>query len=149
MAMLAVVATSSMALVRTSYAAWSRHHQDNEIRQSATALVRHFERQVRQAKAVQAISPPGSLSLLMSNGDTVIWEHDASTKEVRFGVGTATDLLATGIDNLTFVGFNTTFSYTTEVGLIHIIYLTLETTIPRPSGTSTEYWLGSGHLRSW
>ncbi len=148
MAMLAVIATSSMALVRTSYAAWSRHHQDNEIRQSATALIRHLERHIRQAIAVQATSHSG-LSLLMPNGDTLVWEYNNG--EVQFGVGTATDLLASDISYLSIVSLSTASVPTSDVGLIHTIYLGVGIDLPRPppAYVSSETFTGYGHLRSW
>ena len=153
MAMLVVISTSCMMLVRTSYAAWSRHTQDNEKRQSAMALLRHLTRQVRQAKAVSAITDAaetsGSLSLLKQDGTTVVWEHDAATKTVNYGVGSATEVLATGIEGLRFSGVKRNFVATTDVGLIHTVVFYVDINVDRPSGSSAEMWSGSGQIRSW
>ena len=153
MAMLAMLATSCMVLVRTSYATWNRHHQDSQQRQTIAALMRHIERKIRQAKGVQSISPytetSGSLSLLMPTGETLVWQHDATTKEVRYGVDTATEVLATGIESLTFYGFTAPFTLTTDGSLVHTILAFATINIARPAGTTTESWYGSAHMQSW
>lgn len=153
-AMLAVISTATMSLVRTSYAAWNRHEEDQEIRQSGIAVLRHIVRNVRQATAVMAISSAadnsGSLSILSATGQTLVWDHDAATKRVLFGVTTATEVLATDIEELNFVGYRTDGTTpTTDVGLIHAVRAATEVALDHPGGsqavtTSCEAW-----LRSW
>jgi len=153
-AILALVATSSMALVRTAYTAWNRHDDDQLQRQQAAAVLRHVCRQVRQARAVMAISPAtdnsGSLSLLMPGGDTFAWEHDNSSKEVTFGIGTADSLLARGIEELNFTATKVDgLTPVTEVGLIHSIRCTVRFNLTRPGGTESVTVSSRAWVRSW
>src|SRR5262245_50211786 len=110
-AMLAVLSTATMALVRTTYSAWNRHEEDQVTRQSGIAVLRHIMRHVRQATAVMAISGAsdnsGTLSVLTASGQTLVWDHDAATKRVLFGVTTANQVLATGVEKLNIVGYRT------------------------------------------
>ena len=153
-AMLAVLTTATMVLVRTSYSAWNRHEQDQEVRQAGIAVLRHIIRHVRQATAVTAISSAsdnsGTLSILTTSGQTLVWDHDAGTKRVHFGVTTANQLLATGIEELSFVGFRTDGSTpTTSVGLIHSIRAKTGVELDRPTGTETVTASCQGWLRAW
>ena len=152
-AMLAVLSTSTMVLVRTSYSAWNRHQQDQHTQQSGIAVLRHIVRHVRQATAVTAISnagdTSGSLSILTPAGETLVWNHDAGTKRVLFGVNVADQLLATGIEQLSFIGIRTDGTTTTDVGLIHSVRTTAQVVLDRPNGpqpvtTSCQAW-----MRSW
>ena len=153
-AMLAVLTTSSMVLVRTSYTAWNRHEDDHLQRQEGIAVLRHIARHVRQAKAVMAISAAsdnsGSLSLLTTDGNVLVWEHDAATKEVRYGIATATNVLAKGIEELTFVGIKVDgVQQTTEVGLIHLVQCTAKFNLARPAGSVLETLSCRAWLRAW
>lgn len=107
-AILAVLTSSSMVVVRTSYSAWNRHEDDHAQRQAGLAVLKHIVRQARQCRAVVDISVAtdnsGTLTLLDTNGNLLVWEHDSGSKEVRYGIATATNVLATGIEELTFVG---------------------------------------------
>jgi prepilin-type N-terminal cleavage/methylation domain-containing protein len=153
-AMLAVLTTATMALVRTTYSAWNRHEEDQETRQAGIAVLRHIVRHVRQASAISSISGSsdnsGSLSLLMPTGQILVWDHDAGTKRVLFGVTTASQVLATNIEELNFVGLrNDGLTTTTDVGLIHSIRATTEVALnqsggPLPVTTSCQAW-----LRAW
>jgi prepilin-type N-terminal cleavage/methylation domain-containing protein len=153
-AMLAVLTTATMVLVRTSYAAWNRHEEDQETRQAGIAVLRHIVRYARQATAVTALSTAadnsGTLSILTSTGQTLVWDHDAVTKRVLFGVTTASQVLATGIEELNFVGIRTDGStLTTDVGLIHSIRATTEVTLIRPAGTEAVTTSCQVWLRAW
>jgi prepilin-type N-terminal cleavage/methylation domain-containing protein len=152
-AMMAVISTASVVLVRTAYTAWNRHEDDNSQRRAANAVLRHIGRKVRQATAVVDISPStdlsGNLSLLMPNGELAVWEHNDGTKQVLYGIGTATDVLADEVDSLRFYGYKTTMAQTTEPGLVHCIQAVVGVNISRPSGTDTELFYGSALLRSW
>jgi len=139
-AMLATLTTSCMVIVRTSYTAWNRHEDDHATLQGGQAVLRHIVRQVRQARAVMAISlatdDSGSLSLLDVNGNMLVWEHDAVTKQVLFGITIATNVLATGIEELTFVGYKVDdLDETTDPGLIHKVQCTTKVNIARPVST--------------
>jgi len=153
-AMLAMLSTACMMLVRTSYTAWNRHEDDHAERQEGLAVLRHIARQTRQSTAVMAISEAsdnsGSLSLLTADGQTQVWEHNAGTKEVLYGIGTATEVLATEIEELTFVGQNVLGSVqTTDPGLIHSVQCTTKVNLTRPSGIETVTSSCRAWLRAW
>jgi prepilin-type N-terminal cleavage/methylation domain-containing protein len=153
-AILALVAVASMALVRTSYTAWNRHDDDQSQRQEAAAVLRHICRNVRQARGVMAISNAadnsGTLSLLMPDGQTFVWDHDVGTNQVRFGIGSASSLLADGIVVLNFRGLKIDgVTQTTEVGLIHSILVTVRFNLTRPSGTQQVTVSSQAWLRTW
>lgn len=153
-AMLAMLATACMMLVRTSYTAWNRHEDDHAQRQQGLAVLRHIARQTRQSTAVMAISEAsdnsGSLSLLTADGQTQVWQHNAGTREVLYGIGTATEVLATEIEELTFVGQNVLGSVqTTAPGLIHSVQCTTKVNLTRPSGIETVTSSCRAWLRAW
>lgn len=153
-AMLAALTTSCMVVVRTAYSAWNRHEDDHELRQQGLAVLKHIVRQARQSTAVVAISSAsdnsGSLSLLDVNGDVLVWEHDAGSKEVRYGVSTATNVLATNVEELTFVGMKVDdTTATTDPGLIHTIDCTTKISIARPAGPETVTTSCRAWLRAW
>jgi len=152
--MLATLATSSVVLVRTSYTAWNRHEDDTRAQRAAASVLRHLMRNTRQAVAVSAISvasdTSGTLSLSMSNNDLLVWDHDASTKEIRFGTNSATELLARNIEEFTLVGLKMDSSTaTTEVDLIHSVRCTVKFNLTRPSGTVLKTVSCQAWLRSW
>ncbi len=153
-AMLAALSSSCMVIVRTSYTAWGRHEKDHSQRQASLAVLKHIVRQTRQAKSVMAISSAsdisGSLSLLGTNGDILVWEHDAGSKEVLFGVGTATHVLATGIEELNFIGYRANgTTQTIDVGLIHSVRCSTQVNIARPSSTDSIKTSCQAWLRAW
>lgn len=153
-AMLAVLTTATMVLVRTSYSAWNRHEEDQETRQAGIAVLRHIVRHVRQATAVSAISSAsdnsGSLSVLTPSGQTLVWDHDSGTKRVLFGVTTADQVLATGIEELNFVGLRTDgTTASTDVGLIHSVKATTEIQLERPNGVEPVAASCQAWLRAW
>lgn len=152
--MLALLTTASMTLVRTSYSAWNRHSKEQETRQAGIAVLRHIVREARQATSVVAISDPsdtsGSLSLMNAAGETLVWDHDSVNKRVLFGKGTATEVLATGINELEFSGLITDGVGTTlDVGIIHSIKASTMVTLNK--GTTTENVTSScqAWLRAW
>ena len=152
--MLAVLTTSCMVVVRTSYTAWNRHEDDHDQRQAGLAVLKHIVRQARQMKAVSAISlasdNSGALSLLDTNENLLVWEHDSGSKEVRYGLTTATNVLATGIEELTFVGFKVDgVTPTTDPGLIHMIECTTKINLTRPAGTEAVTTSCRAWLRAW
>ena len=153
-AILAMVSTATMGLVRTSYTAWNRHDDDQTQRREALALLKHLSRHIRQARAVLDISASsdtsGNLSLLMSDGATYVWEHNSVNKEVTFGIGTASSLLATGIEELSFQGLGADgTTEVTDVGLVHSVTPTVSFDLVRPASTDTETNSCRAWLRSW
>ena len=152
--MLATLTTSCMVVVRSSYTAWNRHEDDHATRQAGIAVLKHIVRQARQARATIAISlaseKSGSLTLLSSDGNLLIWEHDSSSKEVRYGVNTATNVLATDIEELSFIGLKADgTTSTTDPGLIHSIQCTAKVDVTRPAGTETVTTSCRAWLRAW
>ena len=153
-AILATVSTATMALVRTSYTAWQRHDGDQAQRREAFALQRHISRHIRQSIAVMDVSDSsddsGTLSLLMSTGDVYVWEHDAGSNEVRFGIGTASSSLANGIEELSFRAFKADGSTeTTEVGLVHAIETEVVFNLNLANGLQSYTNSCQAWLRSW
>ena len=153
-AMLAALSTSCMVIVGTSYTAWQRHEDDHSQRQSGLAVLQHIARKVRQAKEVTAITASndysGSLSLLDVDGNVLVWEHDDSTNEVLYGIGTATEVLATGIENLKFIGVGPDGnSTTTEPELIHVVECTAQVSLARPVGTPGGDVAVVTSIRAW
>lgn len=106
-AMAAVLVTSVSVLLRSTQAAWEGFDSDQARIEAAHAAVRHLTRQLRQAEQVTAISGPadtvGTVTVIMADGSTVVWARLGN--DVNFGVGAATDLLASDIAGLTFEGF--------------------------------------------
>ena len=153
-AILAALTTSCMVIVQTSYTAWRRHEDDHSQRQSGLAVLQHVARKVRQAKAVMAISASndysGSLSLLDVDGNVLVWEHDGATNEVLYGIGTATVVLASGVDNLKFIGVKIDGNTTTiEPGLIHVVECTAGVSLARPAGTPGGNEAVVTSIRAW
>jgi prepilin-type N-terminal cleavage/methylation domain-containing protein len=153
-AMLAVLTTATMVLVSTSYSAWNRHEEVQATRQAGIAVLRHIVRHVRQASSVVAISTAadnsGTLSILTPTGQTLVWDHDAGTKRVLFGVITANQVLATGIEELNFAGIRTDgVTLTTDVGLIHSIRATTEVSLVHPASTEAVTASCQAWLRAW
>jgi len=153
-AMLATLSASCMVIVRTSYTAWNRHEDDLAQRQQGLVVLQHIIRHTRQAASVIAISPStetsGSISMLDAAGNILVWQHNAGTKEVRFGITTATNVLATNIEELGFVAFKADGTTpTTDPGLIHVVQCTTKINITRPAGTETIATSNRAWLRAW
>jgi hypothetical protein len=153
-AIMATLTTASFALLRTSNTAWRRHRDDTGARREATAAMQHITRRVRQAMRVTTISAPGdvsgALTLLMTGNSTAIWDHNAGTSQILYGTSAPTNLLASGITELTVVGLKANGSTTTtDLDLIHGVHTTIKYTVPRPSGTVTETLSSTTWLRAW
>ena len=144
----------AMAVVlRTGHLAWRANQADAERISSATGTLRHIVRRVRQAEAVVAISNPsdasGSLSVLTPSGQTLVWSHDDSTRQVFFGVGTADSLLGQEISTLSFTGHQADgTTQTTVIDEIQSVKCHLTVELPRKTnGTrSVSCW---AWLRAW
>jgi prepilin-type N-terminal cleavage/methylation domain-containing protein len=153
-AILAVLTTSSFALVRTANDAWRRHRDDSMQRSEAIAALQHLVRRIRQAAQVTAISAAadasGTITLQMADGTSAIWDHDAATNSILYGTATPTGLLAEGITQLSFMGLTANgFSVTTDVTKIHAVLCTVRFTLNRPTGPVTETVTNLAWLRAW
>ncbi|RIK87733.1 MAG: hypothetical protein DCC67_01435 [Planctomycetota bacterium] len=151
---MAVMAVSTFALVRTANAAWKRHRDDSERRREAIAALQHVVRRLRQATAVAAISgstdASGYISATMADGSTSAWDHDAAVNRIFYGNPTADNLLAEGIASMTFVGFTANGqTIAADPDDIHLVHCRLGYSLPRPGGSVTEYVSGMAWLRAW
>lgn len=104
--LLVSMVTAVSVLLRVNYDQWLEYRNGCLRQESATGVLRHLVRQIRQAESVVAVSPSsdtsGSLSVRMPSGETVVWEHSGTN--VRYGVTAPTQLLGNHISGLTFVG---------------------------------------------
>ena len=151
--LLASVVTAVSFVMRTSRAAWMAHEADFVRLESAHATVRHIVRKARQASSVAAISTAtdtsGSLSLLMSDGSTIVWDHNDSTDQVNYGITTASDLLSEQITALKFVGYKADgTTATTDAAEIQSVRIEATTQLPRDSG-GTRKVASWAWIRSW
>jgi len=153
-AIMAILTTASFALVRTANNAWVRHRSDSSQRREGVTALQHVMRRVRQAKRVTAISTAadtsGALTLLMPSGTTSMWDHVSGINQLLYGTTSATNLLSAGITSFTVVGLKADgTTLTTQTDLIHAVKCTLQYTLTRPSGTSTETLSCTAWLRAW
>lgn len=151
--LMATMMASSMVVLRGGYAAWQAHETDLERAESANAVLRHIVRQLRQATAVVAVTPSsdtsGALSLTMASGDTYVWDHNAGTGQVLFGVTSATSLLADHIDTLTFYAYEADgVTATTVAADTHLVRCVATVTMPHNGGTGRTVSC-TGWVRSW
>jgi len=128
-------------ITRTGHTAWSAAQSDAARLASAGATARHIVRHVRQAQTVAAISSAGdtsgSLSLVMPSGETIVWEHDTPSSEVRYGVDAADSLLAEQIEQLSFTGYEADgVTETTDTALVQAVRCTVQVQLDRDSGAT-------------
>ena len=151
--LLAGLGTAAALLLRTGHLAWSAHEDDAVQLEAAHATLRHIARHVRQAVQVSVISSStdnaGSLSLLMPSGEMYVWSRNAATNEVNFGVGSASNLLASGITGLSFAGYGVdTVTVPVSVTDIQSVVCRVRVQLPHEVGgarTITQWeW-----LRTW
>lgn len=106
LAILAMLMTPVITLLRTSHQVWSERQADHAKLEAGHATVRHLIRQLRQAKQIVSISPPidrsGSISARLYDNRLLVWDHRRG--QVLFGETSATSLLADGVEELWFVG---------------------------------------------
>ena len=144
--MLALVLTSISVVMRSGRGAWEAHEADFTRIQAAHATVRHLVRNVRQAKEVVAIDS-GSISLLMQDGDILVWDHDSGSDQVNYGVTSATNLLAPDITGLRFEGFEADGVTPTTVD---VQCLRIEVTFDLPVATNPQRTVSSwAWVRTW
>jgi prepilin-type N-terminal cleavage/methylation domain-containing protein len=150
---MAVVMTSVIVVIRSGYTVWNAYEQDLDVAENAYGVLRHFVRQMRQARDVTAITPAsdttGSLSYLTAAGVTQSWSLNGATSQVTFNNGTVTSTLATSINQLIFEGFEADgVTPTTVVDDIQIVKCTIQVTLAQGGGTartvSAKAW-----IRTW
>lgn len=153
-AIMAVLTTSSFALVRTANDAWRRHQSDSQQRQEAIAAVQHIVRRVRQATQVTAISTAadssGYLTLQMADGTASLWDHNGGANEVLYGTIAPNNLLAQSITQMTFTGLSANgLTPTIDVAKIHAVRCQVTYALSRPSGSTNETVSCVAWLRAW
>ena len=148
MALMASMVTAVSVLLRVNYGHWLDYRSDSLRQESATGVLRHLVRQVRQAEQVVAITPSfnssGSLSLRMPTGQVVVWDHNGT--DVRYGENTATQLLGNHITSLTFAGLQkdgiTPASDPVDVQSVRItVAYTLPARTPAARSLTTVAWV--------
>ena len=155
MAATAIMATATAAIIvamNTGYAVWNAQEADIDVLENGYGVLRHFVRQMRQATAVTAITASGntlgSLSFTTAAGATCILARNASN-DVYYNNGTSNQLLAKGINSLTFTAYEADgATATTNIADIQTIQCQVQITLPRGAGitrtVSTRAW-----VRSW
>lgn len=149
--LMASMVTAAAMVLRSTQTSWTAHASDQERMDSALATLRHLTRTVRQAESITAISPPGdisgSLSVLLPTGDQVVWDHSAT--QVNYGTNTPTTLLAYGISELSFIGYEADgVTTTTTPGDVQSILCTVKIALNR-SATPTRTLSSRIWLRAW
>ncbi|MFN3152380.1 type II secretion system protein J [Bremerella sp.] len=125
--------TAVSVLLRVNYATWREYQTDNLRHEAAVGVLRHMVRQIRQCEEIVTISSPadnsGSLSLLMTDGSTIVWDHSGT--DVNYGTTTANQLLGNNITGLTFVGYELDGTTTTTVADdVRCVRITVSYTLP-------------------
>jgi prepilin-type N-terminal cleavage/methylation domain-containing protein len=152
-AVMAVIMTSAIVVIRSGYAVWTAYEQDVDIAENAYGVLRHFIRQMRQATAVTAISAAsdttGDLSFTTAGGVTQSWSLNGGTSQVAFNNGTTSNTLAKWINQLVFVGYQADgVTATTVVDDIQVVKCTVQVTMTQ-GGTSTRTVSAKAWIRSW
>lgn len=151
--MLAMVLTTVGVVLRTGRQAWEAHTADYSRIEAAHATLRHMVRQSRRATSVSSITPStdnsGRLALNLSDGSVVVWDHDAATSSVNYGVSNATNLLSSDIANVRFTGYRAdATTITTTASQVKAIKI--DVTVQLPLDTSGSRVVSSwAWLRSW
>lgn len=153
-AIMAVLTTSSFALVRTANDAWRRHQSDSQQRAEGIAAVQHIVRRVRQATQVTAISAAadtsGYLTLQMADGTTALWDHVGGANQILYGTVTANNLLAENITQVNFTGLSANgLIPTVDVAKIHAVRCQVTYALSRPAGSTNETVSCIAWLRAW
>jgi hypothetical protein len=123
-------------------------------RRAAIAGMQHMCRRIRQATQVTAISAAadtsGYLTLQMPDGTNALWDHNGGASQMLYGTVTASNLLAEGITQASFIGLTANgLLTTTDVTKIHAVLCTLRYNLNRPSGSVTEMITCVAWLRAW
>jgi prepilin-type N-terminal cleavage/methylation domain-containing protein len=149
--LMASIVTAASMVLRSTQTSWTTHVADHQNLGAGYATLRHITRGVRQAESVTAISAPGnlagSLSVLLSNGQSVVWS--LSGTQVNYGVGAPSSLLAYGVTELSFVGYKADGVTTTTVPAeVQSVLCTVKVSLQR-SSTPTRTLSSRVWLRAW
>src|SRR3954468_18512706 len=151
-AIMASVTAAIVVVMNTGFVVWSAQEADIDVLENGYGVLRHVCRQMRQATAITAITAAsnttGSLSFTTTAGATCTWSRDASSN-VYYNNGTSNQLLAKGINALTFTGLKADgITATTTVTDIQVVQCQVQVTLPRGGGTTrtltTRAW-----IRTW
>jgi type II secretory pathway pseudopilin PulG len=152
-AMMATLMTSVVVVMRSGYAVWNAQEADVDALENGYGVLRHFVQQLRQADSVSAISAPsdttGDLAFVTVSGTTRTWTHNGAPEQVFFNNGTSNQMLARGIDTLTFTGYEADgVTATTVVADIQVVKCTVQVTLPQGGGVPRTI-SGRAWIRSW
>jgi prepilin-type N-terminal cleavage/methylation domain-containing protein len=151
-AIMAMITASVVVVMRSGYSVWNAQEADIDVLENGYGVLRHFVTQMRQGTAVTAITASnntlGSLSFTTPTPVTRTWTRNGSN-DVYFNNGTSNQLLAKGINSLTFTGYKADgVTATTTVGEIQVVQCQVQITLPRGAGItrtlSTRAW-----VRAW
>ena len=142
MSLLSMIALTGAQAVRMSWQAWDVQDRRSDMLQHLSGVLTHITRQVRSARGIVDVSNPtdlsGNLEITLPDDSVVKWYHDGADATVRYEIGgnNPGELVATGIDSLTFECFELDgVTPTTVVDDIRMIRVTTSVTIP-VQGTS-------------
>ena len=149
-AIVAAVVTAASSLLRMNHSVWDAYDADVAKLESAHATLRQIVRQLRQCAAVSAITAPGADGALVAvdgSGEIYVWKYDGGS--VYFGVDSADDLLAAGLDSISFTGYEadgtTTTLVTTDIRCVQCdVVVKLQRNASAAKSISCHAW-----LRSW
>ena len=152
-AIMATLMTACVVLVGSGYTVWTAYEQDVAVTESAYAVLRHLVRELRQADSVSVISAAsdtsGDLSIVRADLSTESWSINSGLKTVYVNTGSGNQVLATGINQLIFVGYEADgVTTTTTVTDIHAVKCTVQITLTQGGGT-TRLVSCIGWVRSW
>ena len=112
MTLLSMVMTAVTVVLRTSRQAWESHEVDHVRIRTAHASVRHIVRAVREASEIVNITPGiatnSRLTVKLSDGDTLTWQHDAAKKTISLtqaSVSSVPSVIAEDVETLEFRPF--------------------------------------------
>lgn len=151
-AIMSTVTAAVVVVMNSGYAVWNAQEADIDVLENGYGVLRHFVQQMRQAKSVTSITAAanttGSLSFTISTGVTRTWARNGSS-DVYFNNGASNQLLAKGINALSFTGYKADgTTATTTVTDIQVVQCQVQVTLPRGAGITrtltTRAW-----LRSW
>src|SRR4051812_45019362 len=151
-AIMATVTAAVVVVMNTGFAVWTAQEADIDVLESGYGVLRHFCRQMRQARGITAITAAGNttgiLSFTTTAGANCTWSRDASSN-VYYNNGTSNQLLAKGINSLTFTGYKADgITATTTITDIQVVQCQVQVTLPRGAGITrtltTRAW-----IRTW
>ncbi len=152
-AIMATLMSSVVVVIRSGNAVWTAEKQDLEVLENGYGVLRHFAQQLRQANSVTNITAAndtaGSLSYLTSTGATRTWSRNSGTSQVSFNNGTGNQLLAKGINQLTFTGYKADgVTAAAAVSEIQVVKCNVQVTLSQGAGV-TRNMSCRAWIRSW